>query len=192
MSDSVRPHRWQPTRLRGPWDSPGKNTGVGYHFLLRCMKVKSESEVTQLCLTLRNLMNYSPSGSSVHRILQARILEWVTISFSRRSSWLRDQTWVSCIAELCLREYILRFNPHNSLARLLLFSRSAMSHSLRVLGRNTPDLPVLQHLLELAQTHVGDAIQPSYPLSFPSPPAFNLSQQQGLFQGALHIKWPKY
>ena len=52
VSDSVRPHRWQPTRLPRPWDSPGKNTGVGHHFLLQCMKVKSESEVAQLCPTL--------------------------------------------------------------------------------------------------------------------------------------------
>ena len=52
MSDSVRPHRWQPTRLPRPWDSPGKNTGVGCHFLLQCIKVKSETEVAQLCLTL--------------------------------------------------------------------------------------------------------------------------------------------
>ena len=66
MSDSVRPHRWQPTRLRHPWDSPGKNTGVGCHFLLQCMKVKSESEVAQSCLTLRNPMDCSPPGSSVH------------------------------------------------------------------------------------------------------------------------------
>ena len=54
MSDSVRPHRQQPTRLPRPWDSPGKNSGVGCHFLLQCMKVKSESEVTQSCLTLSN------------------------------------------------------------------------------------------------------------------------------------------
>ena len=46
------PHRQQPTRLPRPWDSPGKNTGVGCHFLLQCMKVKSESEVAQSCLTL--------------------------------------------------------------------------------------------------------------------------------------------
>ena len=52
MSDSVRPHRWQPTRLPSPWDSPGKHTGVGCHFLLQCIKVKSESEVAQSCLTL--------------------------------------------------------------------------------------------------------------------------------------------
>ena len=51
VSDSVQPHRWQPTRLPGPWDSPGKNTGVGCHFLLQCMKVKRENEVTQSCPT---------------------------------------------------------------------------------------------------------------------------------------------
>ena len=77
MSDSVRPHRWQPTRLRRPWDSPGKNTGVGCHFLLQCMKVKSESEVAQSCPTLRDPMDCSPPGSSVHGIFQARVLEWV-------------------------------------------------------------------------------------------------------------------
>ena len=77
MSDSVRPHRWQPSRLCHPWDSPGKNTGVGCHFLLRCMKVKSESEVTQSCPTLCDPMDCSPPGSSVHGIFQARVLEWV-------------------------------------------------------------------------------------------------------------------
>ena len=51
MSDSVRPHRQQPTRLPHPWDSPGKNTGVGCPFLLQCMRVKSESEVALSCLT---------------------------------------------------------------------------------------------------------------------------------------------
>ena len=64
MSDSVQPHRRQLTRLRRPWDSPGKNTGVGCHFLLQCMKVKSESEVTQSCLTLSDPMDCSPPGSS--------------------------------------------------------------------------------------------------------------------------------
>ena len=68
MSDSVRPHRRQPTRLPGPWDSPGKNTGVGYHFLLQCMKVKSESEVAQSCPTLRDPMDCSLPGSSIHGI----------------------------------------------------------------------------------------------------------------------------
>jgi len=133
VSDSVRPHRWQPTRLRCPWDSPSKNTGVGCHFLLQCMKVKSEREVAQSCLTLSDPMDYSPPwdfpgksarvgchcllqlvtqscptlsdpmdytlpGSSVHGILQARILGWVAISFCRGSSWPRDQNWVSCLS----------------------------------------------------------------------------------------------
>ena len=88
MSDSVRPHRWQPTRLCHPWDSPGKNTGVGCHFLLQCMKVKSESEVTQSCLTLSNPMDCSPSGSFVHGIFQARILEWGAIAFSDFSLYI--------------------------------------------------------------------------------------------------------
>ena len=82
MSDSVPPHRWQPTRLPGPWDSPGKNTGVGCHFLLQCMKVTSEREVAQSCQTLRDPMDCSPPGSSVNGIFQARVLEWVAIDFS--------------------------------------------------------------------------------------------------------------
>ena len=59
----MQPHRWQPTRLPHPWDSPEKNTGVGCHFLLQCMKVKSESEVAQLCLTLSDPMDCSLPGS---------------------------------------------------------------------------------------------------------------------------------
>ena len=85
MSDSVRPHRLQPTRLPHPWDSPGKNTGVGCHFLLQCMKVKSESEVAQLCPTLSDPMDYSPPGSSIHGIFQARVLEWGAIAFSEKA-----------------------------------------------------------------------------------------------------------
>ena len=82
VSDSVRPHRLrQPTRLPRPWDSPGKNTGVDCHFLLQCMEVKSESEVTQSCLTLRDPMDCSLTGSSVHGIFQARVLEWGAIAF---------------------------------------------------------------------------------------------------------------
>ena len=80
MSDSVRPQRRQPTRLPHPWDSPGKNTGVGCHFLLQCIKVKSESEVALSCLTLRDPMDCSPPGPSVHGIFQARILEWGAIA----------------------------------------------------------------------------------------------------------------
>ena len=88
MSDSVRPHRRQPTRLPRPWDSPGKNTGVGCHFLLQCMKVKSESEVTQSCSILCDPMDSSLSGSSVHGIFQARVLEWGAIAFSIPSAGL--------------------------------------------------------------------------------------------------------
>ena len=65
-----------------PWDSPGKNTGVGCHFLLQCIKVNSESEVAQPCPTLRDPMDCSLPGSSVHGIFQARVLEWGAIAFS--------------------------------------------------------------------------------------------------------------
>ena len=82
MSDSVRPQRRQPTRLPRPWDSPGKNTGVGCHFLLQCWKVKSESEVAQSCLTPTDPIDCSLPGSSVHGIFQARVLEWGAIAFS--------------------------------------------------------------------------------------------------------------
>ena len=82
LSNSVRPHRWQPTRLPRPWDSPGNNSGVGCHFLLQCMKVKSESEVAQSSPTLSDPVDCSPPGSSIHRIFQARVLEWGAIAFS--------------------------------------------------------------------------------------------------------------
>ena len=87
MSDSVPPHRWQPTRLPHPWDSPGKNTGVGCHFLLQCMKVRSESKVAQSCPTIRDPVDCSLPGSSVRGILQARVLlshkssPWSSASF---------------------------------------------------------------------------------------------------------------
>ena len=72
----------QPTRLPCPWDSPGKNTGVGCHFLLQCKKVKSESEAAQSCPTLSDPMNCSLPGSSIYGIFQARVLEWGAIAFS--------------------------------------------------------------------------------------------------------------
>ena len=117
VSDSVRPHRRQPTRLPRPWDSPSKNTGVGCHCLLwnlcsrgqelQLLKPLSsrtravqheEAKVAQLCLTFSDPMNCSLPGSSVHGILQARLLEWVAVPFSRRSSQPRNKTGVSCIA----------------------------------------------------------------------------------------------
>ena len=101
VSDSVWPHRWQPTRLHCPWDSPGKNTGVGCHFLLQCMKVKSENEIAQSRPTLSDPMDCSLPGSSVHGIFQAKVLEWGAIAFSdqvmmRLKSWIINEWyWVN-------------------------------------------------------------------------------------------------
>ena len=72
-----------------PWDSPGRNSGVGCHFLLQCMKVKSESEVAQSCLTLSDPMDCSLPGFSVHGIFQARVLEWGAIAFSGKPMMIR-------------------------------------------------------------------------------------------------------
>ena len=74
MSDPVWPHRQQPTRLPRPWDSQGKNTGVGCHFPLQCVKVKTESEVAQSCSTRSDPKDCSLPGSSVHGIFQAGVL----------------------------------------------------------------------------------------------------------------------
>ena len=82
VSNSEWPHGLQPTRPLRPWDSPGKNTGVGCHSFLQCMKVKTESEVAQLCPTPSDPMDCSPPGPSVHGIFQARVLEWGAIAFS--------------------------------------------------------------------------------------------------------------
>ena len=100
MSDSVRPHRRQPTRLPCPWDSPVKNTGVGCHFLLQCMKVKSESEGAQLWPSLRDPIDCSLPGSSVHGIFQARVLEWGAIAFSYAHI---HNTWYcfTCLSVIC-------------------------------------------------------------------------------------------
>ena len=107
-SDSVRPHRRQPTRLPHPWDSPGKNAGVGFHFLLQCMKVKSESEVSQSCPTLHDPMDCSLPGSSVHGIFQARVLEWGAIAKWSQIVWQflknlkhRITMCVCLVAQLC-------------------------------------------------------------------------------------------
>ena len=108
MSNSVPTHRWQATRLLCPWDSPGKNTGVGCLFLLQCMKVKSESEVTQSCPTLSDPMDCSLPGSSFHGIFQARVLEWVATAFSRGSSRPRDWTHISCIGRWVLYHWATR------------------------------------------------------------------------------------
>ena len=82
MFNPARFHRRQPTRLPRPWDSLGENTGVGCHLLLQCMEVKSEGEAAQSCPTVRDPMDWSPPGSSVHGIFQARVLEWGASAFS--------------------------------------------------------------------------------------------------------------
>ena len=116
MSNSVQPQRRQPTRLPCPWDSPGKNTGVGCHLLLQCMKVKRESEVAQSCLTPSDPMDCSPPGPSVHGIFQARVLEWGVIAFSgieryRVANWIRNQDLSFC----CLQKPCYRAKDTHSL-----------------------------------------------------------------------------
>ena len=95
----------EPTRLPRPWDSPGKNTGVVCHFLLQCMKVKSESEVAQLCPTLSDPMDCSLPGSSIHGIFQARVLEWGAIAFSHASKLMLK------ILQARLQQYVNRELP---------------------------------------------------------------------------------
>ena len=85
------------SRLPHPWDSPGKNTGVGCHFLLQCRKVKRESEVAQSCLTLSDPMDCSLPGSSVHGIFQARVLEWGAIAFSVMSLYTCSKHYSFCL-----------------------------------------------------------------------------------------------
>ena len=149
VPDSVQPHRQQPTRLPNPWDSPGKNTGVGCHFLLQCMKVKSESKVAQLYLTLSDPIDCCLPGSSVHGIFQARILEWVAISFSilkirppQRTSTLpifqatqpeREKNKLKIMDSNILSSNFIWNPQHTSNVRcdrLLLFSPSVVSDSL--------------------------------------------------------------
>ena len=125
MSDSVRPHRQQPTRLPRPWDSPGKNTGVGCHFLLQCMKVKNESEVAQSCRTLRDPMDCSLPGSSIYGIFQARVLEWGAIAFSGVSHLRGDIMSLPVVAQeagLLVRTWVcagLAFFPSTDHLKML-------------------------------------------------------------------------
>ena len=115
MSDSVRPHRRQPNRLPRPWYSPGKNSGVGCHFLLQCMKVKSESEVAQSCPTLSDPTDCSLPGSSIHGIFQARVLEWGAIAFSVKPLYPHTNLAL-CISSLwplssCMCDKFFRLYP---------------------------------------------------------------------------------
>ena len=107
VSSSVWPHRRQPIRLHHPSDSPGKNTGAGCHFLLQCMQVKSESEVSQSYPTLSDPMDCSLPGSSVHGIFQARVLEWGATAFSESAiSVPQIRSWPSLEVRVC---YILKW-----------------------------------------------------------------------------------
>ena len=105
----MRPHRWQPTRLPHPWDSPGKNTGVGCCFLLQCLKMKSESEVAQSYPTLHDPIDSSLPGSSVHGIFQARVLEWGAIAFSAAISESHTNWRPWCMCELSLISYLFTY-----------------------------------------------------------------------------------
>ena len=143
MSDSVQHHRREPTRPPCPWDSPGKNTGVGYHFLLQCMKVKSESEVAQSCLTLSDPMDCSPPGSSIHGIFQARVLEWGAIAFSPFPSGIFNKYKICEI--ICI--YVHIYVQFSSVAQSCPTLCDPMDCS-------TPGLPVHHQLQEFTQTHV--------------------------------------
>ena len=170
MSDSVQPHRQKPTRLLCPWDSLGKNTGVGCHFLLQCMKVKIGSEVAQSCLTLSDPMDCSPPGYSVHGTLQARVLESrLVITFLPSSkrvliSWLQSPS-------------VLIFSSVSSVVQSCPTLCDPVNCS-------TPGPAVHHHLPEYTQTHVhrvSEAIQPSHPLSscpesLPASESFPMSQ----------------
>ena len=131
----MRPHRWQPTRLPRPWDSPGKNTGVGCHFLLQCMKVKSESEVAQSCLTLCGHMDCSLPGSSIHGIFQARVLEWGGITTPKIVKFFIINYFEMLLfygsqkVAQSYREVRWIFHPASPNDILLLFSRYIVSDS---------------------------------------------------------------
>ena len=172
MSSSVRPHRRQPTRLPCPWDSPGKNTGVGCHFLLQCMEVKSESEVTQSCLTLSDLMDCSLPGSSVHGIFQAKVLEWGAI----------ETVW----------DYYYYYFAFSSLQ----FSSVVQSYPTLCdpMNCSTPGFPVHHQLPKFTHVHwVGDAVQPSHLFLSPSPlPSIFPIIRVFSNESALRIRWPKY
>ena len=135
MSDSVRPHRRQPTRLLHPWDSPGKNNGVGCHFLLQCMKVKSESEVAQSCLTLSDPMDCSPPVSSIHGIFQARVLEWGAIAFSSQLLLLLSRF---SRVRLCATPWTVAYQAPPSME----FSRQEYWSGLPFLPGYLPDLEI--------------------------------------------------
>ena len=131
MSDSVQPHRRQPTRLPRPWDSPGKNTGVGCHFLLQCMKLKSESEVSQSCPTLSDPMDCSLPGSSAYGIFQARVLEWGAIESPNSSHGILAYHFsLSCVSKFLFENvnelaHLMGFREHEKFPNSVLMDKEA-------------------------------------------------------------------
>ena len=164
-------------------------------------------KLVQLCLTLWGTMDYSLPGYSINGIFQAIVLEWVTISSSSRGSfWPRNQTWVSCVSCVAggffttwtIREAYTQYGnvkiAYCALECLKpIWAAEIWEIEFSSLSQSCPTLQPheLKHarprhqLPEFTQTHVrwvSDAIQPSHPLSSPSPPALNISQFQGLFK----------
>ena len=166
MSNSMRPHGRQPTRLLHPWDSPGKNTGVGCHFLLHCMKMKVKllSRV-QLCATPWTAAHQAPPS----------------MGFSRQEYWSGVPLPSPQVNNKYMKSYSASFVISQSVSSVAQLCPTLCDP----MNRSTPGLPVHHQLLESSQTHVhqvSDAIQPSHALLSPSPPALNLYQHQGLFK----------
>ena len=130
----MQPHRWQPTRLPCPWNSPGKNTGVACHFLLQCMKVKSESEVAQSCLTLSDPVDCSPPGCSIHGIFQARVLEWGSNAFYTVGSYDLFLNIVMCICPFQFSNLFLP--PQKSFKEVTLITQSEWQEVIWRKGRS--------------------------------------------------------
>ena len=148
MSDSVRPHRRKPTRLPRPWDSPGKNTGVGCHFLLQCMKVKSESEVAEYGPTLCDPLDCSPPGSSVHGIFQARVLEWGAVDSLLLQN--HDSNLTSSFYKRLTVELMCSILPSNPLTTF---------HLSKIEDNQTWDLQILKNsLLLLLKVNLGASL----------------------------------
>ena len=155
--------------LLWPWDFPGKNTGVGSHFLLQGI---FQIQGSNPGLPHGRWILYQLSHQG-----RPRILEWVAYPFSSRP---RNQTGISCIAG---RQILYQLS--HTVSQSVNSDAQSCPTLCDTMNRSTPGLPVHHQLPEFIQTHihrVGDAIQPSHPLSFPSPPVLNPSQHQGLFQ----------
>ena len=175
MSDSVRPHRRQPTRLPCPWDSPGKNTGMRCHFLLQCMKVKRQSEVTQSCATPWTAAYQAPPPMGV-----SRQEYWSGLEFPSPEVLLGGHIQKKYEKRSELHDF-----SHTQKVSSVQFSRSVLSDSLRPHEPQHARPPCPSPTPRVHKTYVhcvDNAIQPSHPLSSPSPPALSFSQHPDLFK----------